>query len=525
MHISAVPVNRLENAVRLIAVVGALALMLSLGSNRALAQGCEPALLGTANTPAAAESVAVNGSFAYVADTLHLQQHGFRVVDVSDPVNPVIVGSIDDPVVALGVAVSGTIAYLAAGTDGLMVIDVSNPGNPTILGSEFPQDEAWGVALSGTFVYVADMRGGLTVIDASNPASPSTIGNVLWANPACRDVAISGAYAYVANGSSVPGLAIIDISDPTDPFVVNDPDHFVPGVSSVTWAVGVAVYGDYVYVADIDEGLLVVDVSDPANPEVVGRAFTPDTARDVAVDNGLAYVVEGDSEGQGSLLEVFDVRDPANPTIYGSLAGLSNWGRGVAVSEGLVYRAADFSGLQIIDVESCKLLSPDSDGDGIIDGFDNCPLASNPNQADTNGDGIGDACENTDSDGDGIFDGIDNCPLEPNPNQEDTNGNGIGDACEEVVCQGDANGDGRVDGADITSILKNWLNDYSPDIGPGDANGDGVVTFADITAVLINFQSSVLSSTTTGLTPDCRRTPARAPAWAPLVSEEDSNQK
>ena len=41
--------------------------------------------------------------------------------------------------------------------------------------------------------------------------------------------------------------------------------------------------------------------------------------------------------------------------------------------------------------------------------------------------------------------------------------------------------------ADITSILGNWLNDYTPCTGPSDANGDGVVNFADITSVLANW--------------------------------------
>ena len=35
----------------------------------------------------------------------------------------------------------------------------------------------------------------------------------------------------------------------------------------------------------------------------------------------------------------------------------------------------------------------DSDGDGYVDAFDNCPLTINPDQEDSDGDGTGDACE------------------------------------------------------------------------------------------------------------------------------------
>ena len=82
---------------------------------------------------------------------------------------------------------------------------------------------------------------------------------------------------------------------------------------------------------------------------------------------------------------------------------------------------------------------PDSDGDGIPDSVDNCPLIINPLQEDTDGDGIGDACDNCQSianpgqedvDADGIGDACDNCPSIQNPGQEDSNSNGIGDACE-----------------------------------------------------------------------------------------------
>ena len=185
-----------------------------------------------------------------------------------------------------------------------------------------------------------------------------------------------------------------------------------------------------------------------------------------------------DDDNDGSL----DVDDcaPTNPLISPLLAEICD-----GVDNNCV-DGIDEGFLDTNDDGQADCIDNDDDGDGLVDGFDNCPVDSNPGQENSDNDLIGDACDadddndgsldaddcqptnkavhpgaeelcdavdnncvdgvdegfadtdgdktpdclDEDDDGDGVVDGFDNCPLNANPGQENSDNDLSGDACD-----------------------------------------------------------------------------------------------
>jgi hypothetical protein len=109
--------------------------------------------------------------------------------------------------------------------------------------------------------------------------------------------------------------------------------------------------------------------------------------------------------------------------------------------------AADFTNVTPDTAAQLTNNGCDGDTDGVGNYSDNCPAASNNDQANTDGDGQGNECDD-DDDNDGYEDGLDNCPLTANSDQLNTDSDGAGNACDD-----DDDDDGFVDGSDGCPLL------------------------------------------------------------------------
>ena len=197
---------------------------------------------------------------------------------------------------------------------------------------------------------------------------------------------------------------------------------------------------------------------------------------------------DDDSDGMANLNEVLFGLDPANPDSDGD--GVADRAD-IFPSASLEWSDTDNDGIgdnsdndidgdglinSDEDIYGTDKFNPDTDADTVLDGSDNCRLTANSEQKDTDGDGVGDACED-DADGDGLSD---NAEAEYGTNRllPDTDGDGLGDGMEVSLgtnpLKRDSDDDGIIDGQDNCPITAN------ADQGDVDSDGKGNVCDQDM---------------------------------------------
>jgi hypothetical protein len=218
----------------------------------------------------------------------------------------------------------------------------------------------------------------------------------------------------------------------------------------------------------IDPGLLV---SDPDSVQMIS-ATVQISANFAPAEDELSFTsqagITGTYDDSTGTLTLNGTASPASyQTALRSVRYENNSSNPSTATRTVTFRVRDDLTAQSGPATRDVAIASDADGDGIADGSDNCPSAANADQADTDGDGQGDACD-SDDDNDGVADGSDNCRTTANPGQLDLDGDGAGNACDS-----DDDGDGVGDATDNCSTASN------PAQADGDGDGEGDACDAD----------------------------------------------
>jgi|GEM_PF-143530 len=186
--------------------------------------------------------------------------------------------------------------------------NISLVGNLT-----YSQDasDIWGyVDNNGTEYALVGIRNGLSIVSLSNPANPTELFFIPGANTFWRDIKTHEAYAYVTNEGG-NGLLIVDLTNL--PASINYKDTLIGGLNTAH-----NIYIDngtaYVVGADVGNGgIMMLDLSDPWYPEIEG-SYTQAYVHDVYVRNNLAY----SAEINNGRLRILDITNKTNPQVIGS---------------------------------------------------------------------------------------------------------------------------------------------------------------------------------------------------------------
>ncbi|MBE0570665.1 MAG: T9SS type A sorting domain-containing protein [Ignavibacteriaceae bacterium] len=298
--------------------------------------------------PGFVNDVAVSGTYAYTGS------NGFRVLDVSDSTHPVEVGFADIDGSLVEVAGNSVVVYSPysmTANNTFYTMDVSDPANPVSLDSYTCPAMTWDLVVKDDLLFIACWWDGVRIFNISDPTNIIQLSRVMgWQSGGvpgvewcyAQAINVEGNYLYIVDyqpfsNEDTYGLYIIDISNPSSPFLVN---RFQTMISKPQ---DIDVEYDNAFIADGNGGIESVAIWDPMNPYVIGYLDLIDGSTGIKVDGIYAYVSEYILGG----LQIADISFAGVPDLVGWYQPSGVFALGVETFNGFVYVSDGLGGIQI----------------------------------------------------------------------------------------------------------------------------------------------------------------------------------
>lgn len=223
-------------------------------------------------------------------------------------------------------------------------------------------------AVSGNKLLGADdlsSTGAFTAWSIINPTAPTLMDSFDLASTGSRQIATSGNNAFVTDGKRI---VAINFTDPANLTLAGeydlDADAVLKGalgnpVNGVK-AFGIAIAGNYAYVATSDQGFVVLDITNPAAITRVAHLTTGSRgARDVVISGTKAYVTSQENRvcipgpcvpANHRGVMVFDISNPTAPVKGTDINIAGSLPMSLAVSGNTMYVTSSNSQFYVVDL-------------------------------------------------------------------------------------------------------------------------------------------------------------------------------
>jgi hypothetical protein len=237
-----------------------------------------PIKVGNYVPPSEIENLAIRGRYAYIVT----RNDGLRIIDIANPATPVEIGFMENLERVRDITIKGDYAYVPF-RQGLAIIDITNPYKPSIVKQYDITGNIEKINLAGDYVYLSGGGDGLWIVDISNPNLSNKIYHYGGLYYETKGIDIQGDYTYVA----ADRLRILNTANP---MALTEVGFYTEESLNPS---DVAVSGNLAYIANLSGGLLVVDVTNPSKPVKIGSYELPVSALGVAVDGEYIYIAAG----------------------------------------------------------------------------------------------------------------------------------------------------------------------------------------------------------------------------------------